>query len=65
MAEHKVEPPRKRNLARLQTEGAPAGPAVQSKEEGIGPTAYLAQYDQMQQAFESLSARAADFRYAV
>ena len=30
MAEHKLEAPRKRNLARLQTEGAPAGPAVQS-----------------------------------
>ncbi|MCP3663291.1 MAG: hypothetical protein GY696_12490 [Gammaproteobacteria bacterium] len=30
MAEHKLEAPRKRILARLQTEGAPAGPAIQS-----------------------------------
>ena len=55
MAEHKVEATRQRNLAKLQAEGAHAGTAVQSaQEEGAGSATYLAQYDQMQQAFETL-----------
>ncbi len=61
-----MEASRQQNLDKLQAEGAQTGTAVQSaQEEGAGLATYLTQYDQMQQAFETLSAWVLDFQYAV
>ena len=54
MQEHKLEGARQRNLTRLVAEDAQPGTSARSaQEEDIGPAAYLAKYEQMQQAFET------------
>ena len=63
MPEHKLEGVRQRNLAKMLAAEAQPGAAVQSaQEEDVGPAAYLAKLEQMQQAFENLNAEASDFQ---